>query len=332
MGARRRSGGALLVGVLVALGGGCGSSEPAGQGAPAPTPAPTVVTRAPTTIETRRLPEPVVKLPLERSFRLLARGAGAGAELRYAVREGEVTSALTMRLSSRQLRAGAWSAWTELPPITTSLRLARTAPDTLRAVPVAIAATTAAGAEPYVAAWAPLVGRTFTLPVDPRGQLGTVTVEAEAGAAASGPAIVEDLVQRWLAVRVPVPSEPVGVGASWRVTTVLRQRPALVKQTATYRLVKRTPKRWTIAVEVDRIGETQEIVEPGLPEGVRVEVVALVRRLTGTVEVEPGVALPVAGTLALTSTLHLRTYPATGAAQEEIYEDTGTVQLGTTAQ
>lgn len=321
----------------------CSTPAPPGQGTPAPAAAaPAVVRREAVPLEARRLAAPAVALPLERAFRLLAPGDGPRAELRYAVGEGEITSALVLRLSSRQLRAGAWSAWTALPPITTSLRLARTALDTVRCVPVAIAAATSpgagpdagpdAGVEPYVAAWAPLAGRTFSLRVDPRGQLGAVTVAAEgAPVVAAEPAIIDDLVQRWLAVRVPVPAEPVGVGASWRVTTVLRQRPAIVKQTATYRLIARTPARWTIAVEVDRIGETQEVVEPAIPAGVRVEVVALVRRLAGTVEIDPRRALPVAGDLTVNSTLHLRTYPRTGAAQEEIFEDSGTVQLVTIA-
>ena len=108
-----------------------------------------------------------------------------------------------------------------------------------------------------------------------------------------------------LVLAIPLPEEPVGVGAKWRVATVLRQHPAIVKQVATYTLVARTAKRWKIAVDIERHGEEQVVFDRRCrPARSRPSSCSPVT-LEGTLEVDPAQPLPT-GTLTAKSMLHVR--------------------------
>jgi hypothetical protein len=141
------------------------------------------------------------------------------------------------------------------------------------------------------------------------------------------------LVQRLLALIVPVPAEPVGAGASWRAVTILRRGPAVAKQTAIYTLIARGPARWKLHVKLQRVGQRQQIVDPGLPPATSAELVALLRALEGDVEVDPTLPLIAGGALTVESQLHARLQPPASAGQprlaivEQMFEDTGKVSF-----
>jgi hypothetical protein len=176
----------------------------------------------------------------------------------------------------------------------------------------------------YVAGWNAIADRRVTIAFDDRGQLGALGfVDDPAGAKVRE---LDDLTQRLLATAVPLPAEPVGVGGTWRVVTVLRQRPAIVKQTATYTLVERGERSWKIEVDIHRVGEPQTVIDPSVPEGSAIELVALVRKLRGTLVVDPTAPLG-SGELAVDSSLHLRIRDPKVGEREEILEDTGTITL-----
>ena len=103
-------------------------------------------------------------------------------------------------------------------------------------------------------------------------------------------------MQRWLGLVVPLPDEPVAVGARWRVVSMVRSGGVVLKQTATYRLTAADADGWTVELEAERIGEAQEILVPGV-EGALGELVALRRLVKGTLTVAAADPLPLRGTL-----------------------------------
>ncbi len=249
-------------------------------------------------------------IPRLESVRLLAPGTGDRQLLRYTL-AAPSTHAIETTVTARQLEGAAWSEPRTLPPMQSGFTVTP-ASDALR---VRTLPGTTTGA------WALIADRTFSITSDDRGRASAFAI-ADQGA--SGAAIVDELAQRWLALVVPLPEEPVAVGATWRAVTVLRQRPAIVKQTATYTLTSRTAERWEIGVELSRVAAPQQAIDPGVPEGTQVDVVALVTRLGGTLAIDPRRPLPT-GELTLTSTLHLRLRGAAGVT-EQIYDDTAIVR------
>jgi hypothetical protein len=288
---------------------------------------PPVEVRPPQDLGVERLPQPVVDLPKQHSFRLLDPGKGELAALRYAVGEGEATTRIEMSLTSRHMDDGTWSATQTLPAIRTALAVASTGSGQLRARPLAgeVVGTATPEALAYLAGWKASENRRLTIGFDARGQLGAIAFADDPTGARSRDAI-DDLTQRLLSIVVPVPEEPVGVGASWRVVTALRQHPVVVKQTATYTLLARTAQGWKVGIDLQRIGETQTITDPAVAKDAMVDLVALVRRYKGTLEVARDRALPT-GTIEIESSMHVRMQPRSGPVVEKMLEDKGTVAL-----
>jgi hypothetical protein len=138
--------------------------------------------------------------------------------------------------------------------------------------------------------------------IDDRGQLGPQSRG-------------DDEAQRLLALVVQLPAEPIGVGATWRTVDVLRQRPAIVKQTATYTLLARTATTLHLGVELVRNGQPQTLDDGGT----KAELESLHRTLTGTIDVD--LARPFfTGTLELDGRMHLFL-----DTHERLFEDAGTI-------
>ncbi|MDB4959442.1 MAG: hypothetical protein JWO36_7011 [Myxococcales bacterium] len=295
-------------------------------------PNPTKSLDLPTGAGIAHLENPVVQLPKQDSFVILEAGKGPASLLRYTPAPGTVMFHAETSLKSRHLSARKWSDLSSLPTIREGFAITVDAdasrPLALRPLPGEVVGKTSKDAEQYLAGWRAIQSRRFSIALDNRGQLGAITFNDDPTMARS----TEDrdeLLQRLLAAVVPVPAEPISVGTSWRVVTLLRQRPALVKQSATYTLVSRTPTSWKIAIKLQRIGEEQVITDAGLPKGAAANLIALVRRFEGTVDIDPKRPFP-SGKLSVTSTIHVRIAMPDNAIDEQIFEDAGTVVLSTT--
>jgi hypothetical protein len=274
--------------------------------------------------------EPVIELPHQESFQLLDRGKGARATLRYA--PGAGTSAVMARsaLTSRHLDRGAFSRPVALPAIRDGFEVAAAADHpgrlALRAMTGAAAAASP-DADAYLAPWRTLLqGRAVTLDIDDRGAISAIKFDDDPAGATSVRAR-DELVQRLLSLVVPLPDEPVGTGASWRAVTILRQGPAVAKQTAIYTLVARGPARWKLKVKLQRVGKQQQITDPTLPPGTSSELIAMFRALEGSVEIDPAVPLIAAGSLTVESRLHARLQLPGSAPVEQMFEDTGKISF-----
>lgn len=301
-----------------------GSTAAAGSASPPDAPTP-ILHHAPSVVV---MDEPKPDLPHQELFRLVDAGKGARSALRYALTAG--TAAFTARtaLSSRHLEAGQFSAPVALPAIRDGFAITTTAdhPDrlALHALTGEAAASTA-DASAYLAPWrTQLQDRHLTVTLDDRGGFTAIAFDDDPAGARSEQAR-DELVQRLLITIVPLPAEPVGAGASWRVVTILRQGPAYAKQTATYTLTSRTPAAWKVHVKLQRIGQEQRISDPALPRGTTADLLALFRALEGDVEVDPAHPLIAGGSLTIESRMHVRLQDAGQPPTEQMFEDTGSV-------
>jgi len=275
-------------------------------------------------------PDPVIALPKQEVFELLEPGQATDrAPLVYTLVDGTTEHRFTTTLSSRQQTDAAWSAPDKIA-ITDgfAVTIAKGSPVALRALPADTGQPSTDVSVAYVKKWHEEVeGRRITAKLDARGAFTDLTFIDDPTATKKGP--LEDVTQRLLVALVPVPIEPVGIGAKWRVITILKHHPALVKQTATYELVARTPTGWKIAVELRRVAEEQLVKDPSLPTGMAVQLIALLRRYTGTLEIDPTKALPIGGKLAVESRMHLRVGRIGTKFSEQILEDTGAISVTT---
>jgi hypothetical protein len=298
------------------------AARPGARGAPPPAPA------------TAAIAAPPPALPLEESFTLVAAGAAPRAALRYGLVAGAAEHAAETRLVMRDDAPGGGATELVLPAIRDGLRVELVGAGQLavRALPVAIDAAASAAAreraEQYTARWrAGRAAAGATVAIDDRGRIARAADAGPARVDPPGPA-TDDLVQRLLAVIVPLPAEAIGIGARWRVVTVLRQGPVAVKQTAEYALTARAPGGWRIRVALRRVAEPQPLADPSLPAGATAELAALLRRLDGALTVDPRRAVAARGALTVESRLHARVLaPGAAAPVEQLFEDTGTIAL-----
>jgi hypothetical protein len=313
--------------VVLVLAAACGS-ENRQSGKPAKKDA-GVIRKDPVSFGVARFNTPPVLLPQQKGFAILTTGKGAATELRYAPSSATTTYTLETKLTTRRLSQGKWGKPTAAPVIKNRFAVTTTdaaAPIGIKLLPGEVSGAPTADATQYLDAWKPLEDKAITVELDARGQLGVLRVDTTARTPTDKPNETDELVQRLHALAIPVPQEPIAVGTQWRVVTVLRQRPAIVKQTATYTLLARTKTSWKIGVDILRVGEPQLLLEAGMPKDTLVELVALIRKFKGTLTVDPTRGLPT-GKLTVESSLHIQMSSKDGSRSEDIVEDSGTVTL-----
>jgi hypothetical protein len=83
-------------------------------------------------------------------------------------------------------------------------------------------------------------------------------------------------------------------------------------------------------VTVLRVGEEQTVADPSLPKGATADLVALFRKLVGSLVVDPQRPLPIGGALTVESRLHVRIALPGKPTIEQVLEDTGSVAFSTT--
>ncbi|HVV84598.1 MAG TPA: hypothetical protein VHE35_16130 [Kofleriaceae bacterium] len=284
----------------------------------------------------RHPPPPTTPMPRRVSEALLEAGAAPRRALRYRLEPAARTLTAISRITSHGYDGG-WTDPVTLAPVHEGFEVTPAGgggPVHVRGVIAEVeadgqsdAARTAA--EAYLARWrAVLERRRADLVVDERGGLGEVTLLTDPGGT-TDPDAKDELVQRWLGLAVPLPEAPVGVGARWKVVTMLRAGGAVMTQTAIYRLARVDRDRWTIEVDLTRLGRPQEIQLPGQPPGATAQLVALLRKVTGTVTVSPASPLPLDGQLTGEVRSQARIPVAGGPPRDQASEDTASITLST---
>ena len=301
------------------------ASEGSGSGTPLQAAAPIVRHHTP---ETLVMLAPSIALPKQESFVVKDTGKGAKAALRYAVAVGASEHRVETRLTSRQLDHGTIGAPIELPPIRDGFAITianRDGPIAMRPLPAEIVGKPHPIAEQYVASWrTKLQSRRVDVTFDGRGAFSTIAFNDDPTNQRSA-ASKDELVQRLLGMTVPVPEVPVAIGATWVVTTVLRQGPVYIKQTATYTLTERTATKWKLRAKLLRVGEEQTVLDPALPPGGTADLIALFRLLEGDLEINPTRALVARGRLSVESRVHAKIRLPGEDVIEQFVEDTGSI-------
>ncbi len=276
------------------------------------------------------LAEPSIQLPREMRFTLLEPGEAPRARLRYAAGGAPRELVARSTVTTRANLDGTWTDEVVQAPVHDGFGVTAAAGAIqLRGLAARVDAGSKAGvaaAERYVARWRALLeAKRADIVVDDRGRFERATLLDDPGGVQLDAR--EELVQRWLALAVPVPDEAIGVGARWRVVTALRAGGIIVKQTATYRLAGVDGDTWTIEVEAERIGEPQHIAVPGKPGEALGELLGMRRVVRGAVVVGRTDPLPLRGSLTAEISAHARVTVG-GKTSEHVTEDRGTIELG----
>jgi hypothetical protein len=297
---------------------------------------------APGSVTTVDLPAPRV-----RSFELLGAGKAPRQALRYAAAAGEEALTVTLRVDSRELAGSEWTPWGTLPELRYGLALRREAAQSaLEVRGLDLRVGQPAAAAPDVAAYVQRVteelsqryrdqvqGRRATTTIDARGRIEVLDPVAD-GQPRPGAHTRQEMLQILAESVVPLPEEPVGAGARWQVTMLMRRGAGVVNQVGTYELlaVERSgqAETWRIRATIAQDGEHQAISAPELPSNVSAELLGLVWRAEGELVVSPHALTPRAGQLAIEYRVHSRL--SSGAAQMDMLLETrGAIELATAA-
>lgn len=280
---------------------------------------------------------PLPRLPTPRLLRdeLVDAGRGPRRTLRYHLEATARSVVATARITSHTYDV-AWADPIALAPVIEGFEVAPTAsgPIQVRGLPAELvrdgqAAPAIRAAEAYLTRWRTLLERRRAdLTVDDRGRFGELTLLADP-AGANPDDVRDELVQRWVGLAVPLPEAAVGIGARWKVVTMLRTGGAAVTQTASYHLTAIEGDRWELEVQLDRLGRPQDIDVPGLPAGTTAQLVALVRKVKGTITVSATCPLPIAGTLTAEVRSQAR-FVSTAGVRDQYSEDQATITLSST--
>lgn len=137
-----------------------------------------------------------------------------------------------------------------------------------------------------------LVGTTGTVVVTDRGQLVSTDLKAPPGNAER-----QFLhLKRGLAhASIPFPSEPVGVGARWKVVEPVKESGLHLEQTAIYTLKGFEGNSASIEVTIEHSATGQDVMKPELPEGSSASLVALDSKGNNTTRVDTGKLFPASG-------------------------------------
>ncbi len=92
---------------------------------------------------------------------------------------------------------------------------------------------------------------------------------------------VESLKQAVKQLSAPLPKEPVGVGAEWRVDQTSTMHGMLIKQTSTFKLTRIEGDRLQLDVKVKQTADAQTISPPGAPAGTTVNLNSLTSEGSG---------------------------------------------------
>jgi hypothetical protein len=131
---------------------------------------------------------------------------------------------------------------------------------------------------------------------------------------------IESVEQSMQQLVSPFPAEPVGVGASWKVTGAVDQQGITIRQTAILHLAATDGERIEIKVELLHEADPQPLQAPGLPPGASLNIKSYVARGGTEATMRMNRLFPVVSTVAMTSDATL--VVDYGVMQQEVVQRT----------
>jgi hypothetical protein len=225
------------------------------------------------------------------------------AKIRLHVAKGDTTHAtMTMRTSLSQTIDGRSSPPVKTPPISLGMLVevsdvgddgtidARFSYDTVDVK------GRGAQAQELEKALRSMIGVHGTLRSTDTGALTDGHFEVPSNAPAILKSTLSSFESQLQGMTVPFPTEPVGIGATWTVTTKVEVNRIRTENEVRYRLVERTGDRVVLEVEISQTAPEQDPKLPNLPAGAAVHLTSLSNSGSGHVVVTPSSLLPVSMT------------------------------------
>jgi hypothetical protein len=117
--------------------------------------------------------------------------------------------------------------------------------------------------------------------IDSRGRLKSVKIDAGPQAGPQISQLLDQMQQSFAQMGAPFPEEAIGVGARWTVTTVIEQQGMKVQQVATYELTEQSGNKGRAKLRLTQLAPRGPIKPPGLPAGVKAELLSMSSRGNG---------------------------------------------------
>ena len=106
---------------------------------------------------------------------------------------------------------------------------------------------------------------------------------------------VDQMIDNFGRLQVPLPNEPVGVGARWTAKTNMELNGMSLEQVMTYRLDGREGTRLDLSVDIVQSLASQTVAPPGMPPGSKVDIQRFVSKGSGNMKMDLAHLLPIEG-------------------------------------
>jgi hypothetical protein len=126
---------------------------------------------------------------------------------------------------------------------------------------------------------------------------------------------LESMQQALGQMGAPFPEEEVGKGARWRIDTNVSQQGIKLQQTATYELVEIDGDKGRATIELEQRAPSGKVNPPGLPPGIKAELISLDSRGNGEMRFDLAKMVPT-GHVTTKSRIRIRTEVPAGGNQE----------------
>jgi hypothetical protein len=117
--------------------------------------------------------------------------------------------------------------------------------------------------------------------IDARGRLKSLKIDSGPEAGPQIAQLLDQMQQSFAQMGAAFPEEPIGAGARWTVTTPIEQQGMKVQQVATYELTELKGDKGRAKLRLTQLAARGPIKPPGLPAGVKAELLSMSSRGTG---------------------------------------------------
>ncbi|HYU15236.1 MAG TPA: DUF6263 family protein [Candidatus Acidoferrum sp.] len=158
------------------------------------------------------------------------------------------------------------------------------------------------------------VGTHGTLAVDDRGLNLRLDLALPAGMDPQMSQAMQSSRQALEHVSSPLPEEAVGVGARWQMDQSIEHDGIKMKQKVSYELVELKGQRAQLHATIEQTADPQVATMPGLPPGLRAELLSHTGSGSGTIDIDLSKLVPTSSS----STIHTETsIKVTGQGQDQ---------------
>jgi hypothetical protein len=165
-------------------------------------------------------------------------------------------------------------------------------------------------------------GLGLTYWVSPQGHVHDLEVKAGPSEQAAAQQALAGMNQSFESMVVPLPKEPVGVGAEWEVVSRIASSGADLLQYSTYSLKSREGTEASLDVKVAQLAASDSVQAPGFPPGVSARLRAFKSGGAGTNRIDTTSVAPRGGQLAVKSSMVLEVSQAGAPSQEQASVET----------